>query len=89
MNKNDIVHLLAARFGFRRYLELRTPYTGPDCAVEERRFDSVTRILYQSPISAAGVPRDSCLAQSYAIISGYGRCLCTTGTWRRHGDLRW
>lgn len=61
MNKSDIVHLLQARFGYRRYLELRTPATGPDCRVDPARFDSFTKVTYQCPRVSGGIAREGCL----------------------------
>lgn len=55
MNKSDIVHLLAEKRGYRRCLVLRTPLTGPDCAVDPKRFDTYTEIKYRCPGSKRGV----------------------------------
>ncbi len=70
MNKSDIVYLLSNRFGYRRYLELRTPYTGPDCAIDEQRFVQTTRVLYQTPLSPAYAARADCLKQIQAHSFG-------------------
>lgn len=61
LTKNEMVLRLAAHFGHRRYLELRTPYTGPDCDVDPKRFDSYRRVLYSTPVAPEGTERQSSL----------------------------
>jgi Methyltransferase domain len=48
--KVDIVHRLAERFGYRRYLEIATSTTGNFYHLIDRsRFDDCRRLLYNSP----------------------------------------
>jgi hypothetical protein len=48
--KVDIVHHLAERYGYRRYLEIATPTTGNYyAAIEPRRFDDCRRLMYRCP----------------------------------------
>lgn len=56
MNKNDIVHLLAANRGYRRCLVLRSQLTGPDCAVDPNQFDVFHQCVYKCPGSEHGSP---------------------------------
>lgn len=60
MTKNDIVHLLAEKRGYRRCLVLRTALTGPDCNVDPKRFDVYTEIKYECEgTPGKGIPRDN------------------------------
>ena len=48
--KVDIVHHLADRYAYRRYLEIATPTTGNYYAVIDRtRFDDCRRLMYRCP----------------------------------------
>ena len=62
ISKNEIVHTLARHFGFRRYLELRTQFTGPDCEVDTGIFETSINMRYQSPLSPLGDLREDCFA---------------------------
>ncbi len=71
LTKNEIVLRLAAHFGYREYLEFRTPWTGPDCAVNPTHFHSYARVLYRTPVAPEGSERQGCLdgiaAHSFSI----------------------
>lgn len=66
MNKSGIVHLLADRLGLQRCLVIRTPLTGPDCAVDPKRFDAYSEWHYKCPEShrIGGVEYDPILFYS-------------------------
>lgn len=50
LGKVDIVHHLAGRYGYYRYLELATPTTGNNYAsIDRGRFDDCRRLLYRCP----------------------------------------
>jgi hypothetical protein len=78
--KVDIVHRLAERFGYRRYLEIATRTTGNAYHLVDRgRFDDCRRLLYNSPRDFSdGSPIDY-LSQTFEIsdplaaITGEGR----------------
>lgn len=58
--KTDIVHALAARFGYRRYLEFATSMTGHQYRrIDRGRFEECRRLLYNTPDDFAdGLPID-------------------------------
>ena len=62
ITKSEIVHTLARHFGYRRYLELRTQFTGPDCEVDTGIFETSIKMLYQTPLSNLGELRENCFA---------------------------
>ena len=50
LGKVDIVHFLADRYGYRRYLEVATPTTGNYFArVDRDRFTECRRLMYRCP----------------------------------------
>ena len=62
ISKSEIVHTLARHFGFLRFLELRTHFTGPDCDVDTTMFETAIKMLYQTPLSTLGDLRENCFA---------------------------